>query len=160
MVKMKKFLIPIFFLGIFYWLAPSSALAFVNSGTYVSSPEHINWDCSSSLNDIKIFTALEVYIDGTYCADITGYKWEDFGLGNFLFREYNGQNIINQSSITIVSSSPSPVSILTLGTSSYFFDIASEIFSNIWQIIALSFGIPLAFYALREIIGLASRWGR
>jgi hypothetical protein len=49
--------------------------------------------------------------------------------------------------------------ILTLGSTGDLTAYVGTLFSDTWAIIALAVGVPLAFYVIRRVIGLAPKGG-
>lgn len=182
MFKIKKlFFIPVIALGMLFWLYPATSLALV-SGTFLKT-DSANLLCSlpdenfvivfntlppptdQEINEIPCNILDQAWIDNVGSAgvfDLVEASQTDASLCAGLPQPRVKNDCLSiitpiaQSQVIILEKT----SYLTTGDSATFFDIAKELFSNLWQIIALSFGIPLAFYATREIIALASRWGR
>jgi len=46
------------------------------------------------------------------------------------------------------------LSILTVGTTTDLTASVGELFSDLWPVIAIAVGIPLAFYVIKRVIGL------
>jgi hypothetical protein len=186
MKNFKKFLlslgVPVF--GMLFWLYPSTSFALVSGSVFVDDIVYL--DCSGSNQVYGYASNSEDFSMSVGCDDWNGdpqYHYSDFGvdtwrlieaqnINNFdcsndeiLLRPLTYNECLNSiyyvgNSTLIVSDIPIAVSFITTGSFASMLESTGTLLGDIWQIIALCFGIPLGFYILREIIGFASIAGR
>ena len=95
-----------------------------------------------------------IYGSGSYIAVDTG---TDFGSATLDYIRANGQ--YHGEIAFYISEPPEPPAthILIFGALSDLTDYITGFFTDLWAIIALAIGLPLAFYVIRKIIALTKR---
>jgi hypothetical protein len=173
----------VFFVNIFYWLNTRFALALVSGNVFVDDVVYSN--CIGDNQVYGYPSNSDDYTMSTGCLEWQGnpnYHYSDYGIGTWRLIEVKNINnfdcsndetllrpltyseclnsiyYVDNSILTILENPPS-ISYLSINPASTSDIMAStkSVFNDIWQIIALSMGIPTAFFAIKGILSIYKR---